>query len=90
MARWSDCGEILLIEKICSKCKEVKNLSDFHKGRNKDGKQSQCRACRKIICFLSNKKNWNKRLEYQRKWRIKSGGNARYKEKKRFMEKKRY
>lgn len=44
--------------KKCSKCKEEKSLSEFHKdgGKNKDGVHSQCGVCKNI----NREKNRNK------------------------------
>lgn len=33
--------------KICSKCRRLKNLSEFHKSTtNRDGRTSRCKECR--------------------------------------------
>lgn len=37
------------MEKICSKCNNIKNLLDFHKNKNSnDGRMNICKLCRKI------------------------------------------
>lgn len=33
--------------KTCSRCKIEKSVEDFHRGRNKDGRSSNCKACDK-------------------------------------------
>jgi hypothetical protein len=70
--------------KICSKCKEEKEISEFNKSKiNKDSLEGQCKICRKksynayynknkqVRCEKS--KEWynnhkEKRLEQQKKW----------------------
>ena len=63
-------------KKRCSKCKEVKDISDFSKGKNSDGLRSQCKACCAEYYKLRGKdsaakyyqKNIEKILERNREW----------------------
>ena len=42
-----------MLEKQCSKCKEVKQASAFDRyKRTQDGLQSQCKACMKVSFVL--------------------------------------
>jgi len=72
--------------KICSKCKEKKDLSEFNKNhKNKDGYYPWCKICKKeqdniyyqankqkliIINTKWTKNNKQKRLKLDKKWRI--------------------
>jgi len=52
--------------KICSKCKINKTLTEFYKyKKSKDGKQNYCKSC----CKLSNKKQRKDNPNYQKEWR---------------------
>jgi len=59
-----------LERRMCSKCKVLKPLTDFNKGRCVDGFHSYCRSCINMSC----KKSYHKRkgegrekfLEYRR------------------------
>lgn len=68
--------------KICSKCKEEKSFSEFHKHKHsKDGYRSQCKECRKesdkryyiennLSDKIKNKRKSDKRyIEYNKKYR---------------------
>ena len=51
--------------KVCAKCKEQKEVVDFHNDKySKDGKKSSCKFCAKIYCnnnrlrIINNKKKW--------------------------------
>ena len=50
------------MEKECSKCKEVKDTSEFAPGKNKDGLEAACKECR-------TKRRYEARIER----RIKNG-----------------
>ena len=42
--------------KICTKCKQVKKLTEFYKNpRNKDGHQSRCKNCTKQAASIYRK-----------------------------------
>ena len=47
--------------KICNTCKEEKPLTAdyWHKGRNKDGFQNQCKTCRNAYNKQKQKEKWN-------------------------------
>lgn len=54
-------------EKRCNRCKEVKDISGFHKNKAQpDGFRYTCKECRKI----DDANNREKLNEYQRKYRI--------------------
>lgn len=60
--------------KTCSKCKEKKELTEYHKNKTKkDGLRSACKKCESII----NKNNYDNNIilkrEYQREYRKKIG-----------------
>ena len=51
-------------EKKCSKCGEVKDVSEFYEDRRKDGRRAQpCKTCEKTRCFIRYKTN----IEYREK-----------------------
>ena len=51
--------------KKCSKCKEEKDFSEFHKNkRSVDGYQNQCKACRKTHADLTKEKKAKKDKEW--------------------------
>jgi hypothetical protein len=53
--------------KRCSKCKEVKDKSDFYKNRSKsDGLSTECKVCIKIAGKTRYQKNWKAILEAQK------------------------
>lgn len=55
-----------MTSKTCTKCKEVKETSEFYKNRRmKDGLASQCKSCMKQY----QSENRDKIAEYRRKWR---------------------
>ena len=71
---------LLLFEqglKQCSKCKEIKPLCDFNKGRTLGGKARQCRVCCKIdyhtsyvkVCRQRYIENPQKYKESAKKWK---------------------
>jgi hypothetical protein len=53
-----------MTSKICSICKNEKDLNEFHKGKTKDGYQYRCKICKKEYAVLhkelenNRKKNW--------------------------------
>jgi hypothetical protein len=51
--------------KICSKCLIEKEVSEFHKGKTKDGHQYRCKQCKSLYAN-SNKDKENER---KNKWR---------------------
>ena len=56
------------MEKKCSKCGEVKSLDEFcNNKRNKSGKASQCKSCRKDY----NKENRDRMVEYNKGYALK-------------------
>lgn len=53
------------MSKRCSRCKENKELDNFHKHtKSKDGRHANCKECRRD----NYKKNMKRRREYQRKY----------------------
>lgn len=74
-----------MVEKVCTKCKIIKSLEDFHKDKNtKLGVKPHCKICNKImanIYFINNKdeilkrnrenvlKNIDKVKEYKKQWK---------------------
>lgn len=53
--------------KRCSKCKELKSLTEFHKSRTERlGLRSICKNCHKEYNRLYNKNNRDKRREHER------------------------
>jgi hypothetical protein len=58
--------------KICSKCKEEKNVCEFNKEkRNKSGLRSECKLCRKLtrkINYEINRPNILEVKEYRKKY----------------------
>lgn len=58
---------MLIIRKVCSRCKREKNKNEFHKNRKcKDGVNSVCKSCVKNN-YLNNKEAYKKR---DSKWRL--------------------
>ncbi len=56
--------------KTCSKCGEVKPLSDFHRNKKeKDEYQCQCKACRRPYDKKYNKDNKEKISAYNKQYR---------------------
>jgi len=56
--------------KICSKCKEIKSLSEFCSDKkNRDGLQSQCKTCKISSVIKSRKKYYNNYKNYDKKYR---------------------
>jgi hypothetical protein len=48
-------------KKICTKCKEQKNFSEFNvSSRNKSGLRFECRDCQKI-CYMSNSEHYKEK-----------------------------
>ena len=63
--------EILLqqYKKICSKCKEIKDLTDFCKDKNrKDGYYCECKLCQKQV----REKNKSFMIQYSKEYRDKN------------------
>jgi len=57
------------MNKICSVCKNEKNIDDFHKSKSsKDGFRWDCKDCRKIERKIYNQKNNQKNKEYKKKY----------------------
>ena len=64
------------VMKQCCRCEVIKDTSEFHRlARRKDGRQSYCRACKKVIDYEHNKRNprrnYGRTREYalrNRKW----------------------
>lgn len=57
------------IMKICSKCKKLKDESEFHKhSRNKDGLRNVCKECRKIETKEYRAKNREEILKKKKEW----------------------
>ena len=53
--------------KRCTKCSEVKPLTEFRCNKNNpDGREYQCRECRKAIGLISDKKE--SRLLKKKNW----------------------
>jgi len=51
--------------KQCSKCKEVKPLSEFHKSSiSKDGLKGVCKPCKKAVAKIERAKNKDRIREY--------------------------
>ena len=53
-------------KKICNTCREEKELSEFHRGKTKDGYQYKCKICKKNYAHLNvyhendRKRRWTK------------------------------
>ena len=67
--------------KICVYCKEVKDVTEFHKNKNKsDGLQDTCKICRK----LKSVEQYESRKKYTQEWyqknkeKVKQRSNLRY------------
>lgn len=54
----------IMEKKICNSCGEEKNLSEFHKGKTKDGYQYKCKVCKKKY----SKDNVNRENDRKRNW----------------------
>jgi hypothetical protein len=48
-------------KKICSKCKEEKDICEFHRGKTKDGYQYKCKECKKEYSKLNFTKENNRK-----------------------------
>lgn len=60
--------------KKCSKCKEVKQVSDFSKDKGqKSGYACRCKECSTQVSKESYYKHREKRIEAGKKWREKAG-----------------
>lgn len=58
------------MKKICTKCKEEKSLSDFHKHKsNKTGIRTICKICSTNYSSNWYKNNTEKSLQTKKKWR---------------------
>ena len=55
--------------KVCTKCKAIKTLNEFHKS-TRDGYRSQCKPCKKESDKKWREDNKEKDLEIKKKWRI--------------------
>jgi len=56
--------------KVCSKCGEEKELTEFYKAKNgKFGVQAYCKICRRNYNKAYYKENQEERREYNRNWR---------------------
>ena len=73
--------------KICTKCKEEKELSEFSKSKSsKDGLQYNCKACQRQYCRQYYAKNAEYCKQYQREYvaenpELKAERNRKYKSK---------
>lgn len=57
-------------KKKCSKCGEIKNVSEFYKNKTKkDGLQSKCKLCSNIELRNWRSKNPNHVRSYEKKWK---------------------
>ena len=45
-----------IVKKICNTCYIEKSVSEFHKGKTKDGYQYKCKECKKIFAILNREK----------------------------------
>lgn len=60
----------MMDKKKCSKCGEIKNVSEFHKNKGKkDGLQYKCKLCSNIQVRDWRSKNYNHARSYEKKWR---------------------
>lgn len=63
------------MEKLCSKCKQLKEYSEFHKAKStKDGYFHRCKPCQKIESSKYFKKNKDRLMKYQKEWSIANPG----------------
>lgn len=77
------------MHKKCPKCKNVKNLDEFHNSKkSKDGKQTYCIVCRRVICYDYVKKRLAIDEEFKNRLR-KNGTNSRLRNKEKNREKNR-
>lgn len=59
--------------KICTKCKEIKDLSEFDKrSRSKDGLKSRCKTCSRKDHYLWQKSNPNNKYKSKRNHELKN------------------
>ena len=58
--------------KPCKVCGLLKNLTDFHKSANRDGRFNICKSCHHIRTILWRKSNHSKTLIYNRTSRLRS------------------
>jgi hypothetical protein len=76
------------MEKICIKCLEVKDISNFGKAKvNKDGYRGQCSICIKLYRKEYDLKNKDKIKKRHKKYQEKHGKQYRIKHKERIKEK---
>jgi hypothetical protein len=67
--------------KICVYCKEVKDLTEFHKNKSKpDGMQDTCKSCRKLkyVEKYETKKKYAQKWYQKNKENVKKRSNLRY------------
>lgn len=59
--------------KACTKCKQIKEFTEFFKANNTaDGYYSMCKACKTAATLEHRKKNPPKYNDYMKKWRGKN------------------
>ena len=59
--------------KQCCRCKVVKDTSEFHRSApRKDGLQSYCRACKKLIDREHNRRNPRRNYEHRREYALRN------------------
>lgn len=59
--------------KICSKCKEEKDISNFYYIKPRNTFEAQCRKCRNSLVVATRKKRYERHPElanYSKKWRL--------------------
>ena len=55
--------------KVCRKCGQAKELSEFHRARDmRDGHRNECKACWKAICRARYVANRDEYIERARNW----------------------
>ena|SRR5215217_3205071 len=61
------------VMKQCCRCKIIKDTSEFHRSApRKDGRQSNCRACKKLIDKDHNIRNPRRNYERTREYRMRN------------------
>jgi hypothetical protein len=61
------------LQKRCCRCKGIKDTSEFHRSApRKDGIQSYCRSCKKLIDYDHNKRNPRRNYGRTREYRLRN------------------
>lgn len=73
--------------KVCTKCKQLKPLTEFHKHKtHKDELKSRCKSCREEDNKKYRQQNFKRIKEYKKKWRQENSEHCKEYQKKHYQE----